>query len=162
MATDLTVKIIRKIAEIPREEWDLLVAGSSPFLEWDWLDTLEQTGCVQEKTGWLPHHLVVERGGKLVAAAPMYLKLHSMGEFVFDYEWADAAQRLGLRYYPKMLVGVPITPVTGNRLLTVAGEDRPELIRVLGQALGSVAADNKISSVHVNFCSPDEVQALEQ
>jgi predicted N-acyltransferase len=162
MATDLTVKIIRKIAEIPREEWDLLVAGSSPFLEWDWLDTLEQTGCVQEKTGWLPHHLVVERGGKLVAAAPMYLKLHSMGEFVFDYEWADAAQRLGLRYYPKMLVGVPFTPVTGNRLLTVAGEDRPELIRVLGQALGSVAADNKISSVHVNFCSPDEVQALEE
>jgi hypothetical protein len=161
MAADLTVKIIRKIAEVSRPDWDAMVSDSSPFLEWDWLDCLEQTGCVKESAGWLPHHLVVERSGNVVAAAPMYLKLHSMGEFVFDDEWADAAQRLGLRYYPKMLVGVPFTPVTGNRLLTAAGENRPELIRLLGQALGSVATDNKISSVHVNFCSPDEVQALE-
>jgi predicted N-acyltransferase len=91
----------------------------------------------------------------------MYLKLHSMGEFVFDYEWADAAQRSGIQYYPKMLVGVPFTPVTGRRFLTAAGEDREALIRFMGQALAKIATDNKISSVHVNFCLADERQALE-
>ena len=84
-----------------------------------------------------------------------------MGEFVFDYEWADAAQRAGIQYYPKMLVGVPFTPVTGRRFLTAGGEDREALIRFMGQALGKIAADNKISSVHVNFCLADERQALE-
>jgi predicted N-acyltransferase len=92
----------------------------------------------------------------------MYLKLHSMGEFVFDYEWADAAHRLGLQYYPKMLVGVPFTPVTGQRFLTADGNERPPLIRLMGQALAKVAVDNKISSVHVNFCLEDERQVLEE
>jgi predicted N-acyltransferase len=162
MGHDVTVKIVRKISEVGRDDWDALAGESSPFLRWDWLDCLEQAGCVQEKTGWLPHHVIVERGEKLIAAAPMYLKLHSMGEFVFDYEWADAAQRLGLRYYPKMLVGVPFTPVTGQRLLTAPGEDRAELVRLLGQALASVATDNKISSVHVNFCRAEEIRELEE
>src|ERR1041384_6559962 len=139
MANDLTVRILRQISEVAREEWDALIADASPFLEWDWLDSFEQTGCVQEKSGWLPHHVVVENHGRLVAAAPMYLKLHSMGEFVFDYEWADAAQRIGVRYYPKMLVGVPFTPVTGKRLLSAPDENRPELVRVLGEALASIA-----------------------
>jgi len=92
----------------------------------------------------------------------MYLKFHSMGEFVFDYEWADAAQRLGIRYYPKMLVGVPFTPVTGNRFLTADGQDRRALISFMGRALAKIAGDNKISSVHVNFCLGDEKEALEE
>ena len=131
-------------------------------MKWDWLDSLEQSGCVNEKTGWLPHHLVVQKGNKLVAAAPMYLKLHSQGEFVFDYEWAEAAHHAGIQYYPKMLVGVPFTPVTGHRFLTAQGEDRPQLIRFMGQALAKIAADNKISSAHVNFCIDDERNALEE
>jgi predicted N-acyltransferase len=92
----------------------------------------------------------------------MYLKLHSMGEFVFDYEWAETAHHVGIHYYPKMLVGVPFTPVTGQRFLTGGGGDRSALIAVIGQALAKIAADNKISSVHVNFCLDDEVAALEQ
>jgi predicted N-acyltransferase len=85
-----------------------------------------------------------------------------MGEFVFDWEWADAARRVGIQYYPKMLVGVPFTPATGQRFLTAPGEDREQLVQFMGQALRKIAADNKISSVHVNFCLPDERAALEQ
>ncbi|MGE5218495.1 MAG: GNAT family N-acetyltransferase [Chloroflexota bacterium] len=162
MADDVTIRILRKIAEVGRNQWDALAAGATPFSKWDWLDSLEQSGCVNEETGWLPHHVIAERAGKLIAACPMYLKLHSMGEFVFDYEWAEAAHRAGIQYYPKMLVGIPFTPVTGHRFLTAAGEDRDALVRLMGRALAKVAADNKISSVHVNFCLADERAALEQ
>ena len=162
MNDGVSLTVVRKIAEVAREDWDGLAGGLSPFLKWDWLDSLEQAGCVNEKTGWLPHHIVVEKAGQLIGACPMYLKLHSMGEFVFDYEWAEAAQHAGIQYYPKMLVGVPFTPVTGHRFLTAAGEDRDQLIRFMGQALAKIAADNKISSVHVNFCLADEREALEQ
>ena len=162
MANPVNIRIVRKIAELARDQWDSLAHGATPFLRWDWLDTLEQSGCVNEQTGWLPHHVVAEKAGALVAACPMYLKLHSLGEFVFDYEWADAAHRAGIQYYPKMLVGIPFTPVAGHRFLTAAGEDRGALIRLIGQALAKIAADNKISSVHVNFCRADEREALEQ
>jgi predicted N-acyltransferase len=162
MNDGVNLTVVRKIAEVAREDWDGLAEGLSPFLKWDWLDSLEQAGCVNEKTGWLPHHIVVEKAGQLIGACPMYLKLHSMGEFVFDYEWAEAAHHAGIQYYPKMLVGVPFTPVTGHRFLTAAGEDRDQLIRFMGQALAKIAADNKISSVHVNFCLADEREALEQ
>ena len=138
------------------------MGSGSPFMKWDWLDSFEQTGCVTEETGWLPHHLVVEKDGKIVAVCPLYLKLHSMGEFIFDWEWAEAAHRVGIQYYPKMLVGVPFTPVTGPRFLTTQDEDRKALIRLMGQALAKVAADNKISSVHVNFCLVEEREALEE
>ncbi len=162
MGAEVTLRIARKVGEVSRDDWDRLVGGGSPFIKWDWLDSLEQTRCVNEETGWLPHHLVVEKNKKLVALCPMYLKLHSMGEFVFDYEWADAAYRLGIQYYPKMLVGVPFTPVSGQRFVTARDEDRTALITVMGQALAKVATDNKISSVHVNFCMEDERQVLEK
>jgi uncharacterized protein len=162
MADDVSVAIARQVSEVPRSDWDGLVADASPFLKWDWLDSLEQTGCVNESAGWLPHHIIVKRGGQPIAVCPMYLKLHSMGEFVFDWEWADAAHRLGISYYPKMLVGVPFTPVTGHRFLTAAGADRKALVRLMGLALAKIAADNKISSVHVNFCLEDEREILEE
>jgi uncharacterized protein len=160
MAEELRIRIARQIAEVPRDRWDVLARGASPFLRWDWLDCFEQTGCVTEESGWLPHHLLAERGENIVAACPMYLKLHSMGEFVFDWEWADAAHRAGIQYYPKMLVGVPFTPVTGHRILTAEGENRRELVQLMGRALAKIAADNKISSVHVNFCLADESETL--
>ena len=162
MAEQVTLRVARKMSEVAKADWDRLAAGVSPFLRWDWLDSMEETGCVNEKTGWLPHHIVVEKGDVLVAACPMYLKLHSMGEFVFDYEWAEAAHHAGIQYYPKLLVGIPFTPVTGQRFLTAAGEARGALVRFMGQALAKIAADNKISSVHVNFCLADERDALEQ
>ncbi len=162
MTNESIIRIARKISEIPQPAWDALASEVFPFMKWDWLDSLEQTDCVSEQSGWLPHHVIVERAGILIAACPMYLKLHSMGEFVFDYEWADAAHRLGIQYYPKMLVGVPFTPVSGPRFLTAMGEERKALIRLMGQALAKVAMDNKISSVHVNFCLSDEREALEE
>lgn len=162
MLDGVKIRIIRKMSEIQRADWDGLAANGSPFMKWDWLDSFEQSGCVNEETGWLPHHLVAENAGRIVAACPMYLKLHSMGEFVFDYEWADAAHRMALKYYPKMLVGVPFTPVTGQRCLTAKGQDRKSLIRLMGEALAKIAADNKLSSVHVNFCLADEREVLEE
>lgn len=162
MASEITLKIVRKIADVAQRDWDALAGDESPFLKWDWLDSLEQTGCVSESTGWLPHHLVAECGQQVIGACPMYLKLHSMGEFVFDYEWAEAAHRLGIQYYPKLLVGVPFTPVTGARFLTGTGAERKDLIRLMGQALAKIASDNKLSSVHVNFCLADEQRALEE
>ncbi|MPZ75119.1 MAG: GNAT family N-acetyltransferase [Deltaproteobacteria bacterium] len=161
MSGDYTIKVVRKVSEVDAEQWDGLVSKGSPFLKWNWLESLERSGCVNEDTGWLPHHLVVESAGKLIAACPMYLKLHSMGEFVFDYEWAETAHHVGIQYYPKMLVGVPFTPVTGHRFLTAESVDRSAVIALMGQALAKIAADNKISSVHVNFCLDDERQALE-
>ena len=156
----VSVKILGRVSEIPRESWDGLLSPGSPFMKWDWLDCLERTGCASEKTGWAPHHVVVEKNGEIIAACPMYLKSHSMGEFVFDHEWAHYASRAGIRYYPKMLVGVPFTPVAGPRFLTKAGEDRPSLIRLIGNVLVQISKENKISSIHVNFCPPDERDGL--
>ncbi len=162
MPARFKVKIIDKITDVTRESWDRLLADqSSPFMKWDWLQILEQTGCVNEKAGWLPHHIVVETGDKIVGVCPMYLKLHSMGEFVFDHEWAEFAHRLGIRYYPKLLVGAPFTPVTGRRFLTENSQDRKALIQIMGQTLVKIATQNKLSSVHVNFCLADEAEALQ-
>lgn len=123
----LSVRIVRRINEVPREAWDSLVRDGSPFMRWDWLDCLEDTGCVSDKTGWAPHHLVVEQEETLLGACPMYLKSHSMGEFVFDHQWASYAMQTGIQYYPKMLVGVPFTPVAGSRFLTAPGTVREGL-----------------------------------
>lgn len=156
------ISLVRRMAEIDRGEWDALVgAGGSPFLEWDWLDALEQSGCVTARTGWAPHHLTVRENGRLIAAAPMYLKGHSQGEFVFDHTWAEAAERAGLRYYPKLLVGVPLTPATGRRILTHPERPRAALLGVAAGALRDLCVTNQLSSVHVNFCAGDEIAPLQ-
>ena len=162
MQRRLTVRTVSRIGEIRRESWDRLVNDGTPFVKWDWLDSLEQTGCVSEKSGWLPHHIIVEEAGQLTAACPMYLKWHSMGEFVFDHEWAGTASQAGIAYYPKMLVGVPFTPVTGPRFLTDPNEDRNSLTLLMGQALIRICRENKLSSAHVNFCLGDEAAVLTQ
>src|SRR3989338_7595548 len=126
MADKLAIKIIRKISAVERADWDRLLGQGSPFMKWDWLDSLEQSGCVNEESGWLPPHLIVGGGGKNVGGWPMYLKLHSMGEFVFDFEGAEYAHRLGIRYYPKMLVGIPFTPVTGPPFLPHPPQKPPD------------------------------------
>ena len=156
----LQVKVIKSMAEVDRVAWDTLVGDGSPFLEWDWLASMEEAKCTVPKTGWQPQHLTVYDKKRLVAACPLYLKGNSMGEFVFDHSWADAAQRAGIEYYPKMLVAAPFTPATGIRFLTDPGGDRTTLIRLLGQALQSVCQQNDLSSVHVNFCLPDESEIL--
>jgi predicted N-acyltransferase len=149
------------MADIDRAEWDaLLEPDASPFLEWDWLEALEQSGCVTARTGWSPHHLTVREHGRLVAAAPMYLKAHSQGEFVFDHTWAEAAQRAGMKYYPKLLVAVPLTPATGQRVLTHPAHPRAPLLDAVAEALRELCGANELSSVHVNFCAADEIAPL--
>lgn len=157
------VSLVRSLSEVAREEWDALVGpDGSPFLEWDWLRALEETGCACPERGWAPCHVVVRRGRELVAAAPAYVKGNSQGEFVFDHAWAAAAEEAGIRYYPKLLVGVPFTPVSGHRLLTAPGEDRDTLVRVLARALHGIRSRMELSSVHVNFCTAEEAAVLQE
>jgi hypothetical protein len=151
------------VAQIPREEWNALVGDESPFLEWEWLASLEHAGCVGPERGWQPRPLVLRREGRIVAACPLYVKSDSEGEFVFDWGWADAAQRAGIRYYPKLLVGVPFTPVSGARFLTggATERERAEQIAWMGDALREICDRMALSSVHINFCREDESAALQ-
>ncbi len=150
------------VASLPADEWNALVGNESPFLEWEWLASLEQAGAVGERTGWGSRPLVVRDSGRLVAACPLYLKLHSEGEFVFDWGWANASERAGITYYPKMLVAIPFTPVTGARFLAAPGQDRQRWITLLGESLRDTCIANDLSGVHVNFCRDDELDALEK
>jgi len=157
---DLELELGEGVRNVPAGEWNALVGDGSPFLEWEWLASLEEAGCVGPATGWGPRPLLLRSGGRLVAACPLYVKGHSEGEFVFDWGWADAAERAGIAYYPKLLVGVPFTPVTGARLLTAPGEDRATRAGQLATALAELCAGNGLSSAHVNFCRDDEREAL--
>jgi predicted N-acyltransferase len=162
-AGELTITIVERLGAIPREDWNALLApDDSPFLDWDWLHAMEESKSAVRKTGWAPYHLAVRAGPerRIVAACPLYLKSHSMGEFVFDHGWADAAERAGIRYFPKLMVGVPFTPHTGRRFLVAPGVDRPTMVRAIGETLVKLCADNDISSVHVNFCAEDEATEL--
>ena len=153
------VETLSGVRELPAAEWNALVGDGSPFLEWEWLASLEDAGCVGGSTGWAARPLVVRDRGRLVAAVPLYVKTHSEGEFVFDWGWADAAERAGIPYYPKLLVGVPFTPVTGARFLA-RPEDADAVRATLAAALEQTCARERFSSVHVNFCRADEIEPL--
>lgn len=158
----LQFRVHRSISEIPQEAWDsLLDDGAKPFLEWSWLDGLEQSGSVAPRTGWHPRHAALWQGSRLMAAAPAYLKDHSHGEFVFDWSWATAAERVGLRYYPKLVVCVPMTPATGRRMLVASGEDRASRERQLISGLLQYARSQDLSSMHVLFPTEQEIPSLE-
>jgi predicted N-acyltransferase len=159
---EVTLEALSGVAAVPRDEWNALVGDGSPFLEWEWLATLEDAGALGARTGWTPKPLVARRDGRLVAACPLYVKENSEGEFVFDWSWAEAAARAGIRYYPKLLAGVPFTPVGGARVLVAPGERRAEWVRRFGEALREICLENDLSGVHVNFCLPDEVAPLEE
>jgi predicted N-acyltransferase len=157
--SSLKIRIHKGLAELGQEAWDALVGESSPFLEWSWLQGLEQTGCVGQETGWIPRHVSLWDDGLLVAAAPAYIKLHSMGEFVYDWSFANAAQRLGVPYYPKLVVGVPFTPVTGQRLLVAAGQNASTRRLQLMAALHHVAKALGCAGLHLLFTNQDQTEA---
>ncbi len=156
------IELREGVAELPRDEWNALVGDESPFLEWDWLASLEESGAVGAETGWGPRPLVARENGRLVAVCPLYAKGNSQGEFVFDWGWADAAERAGIAYYPKLLVGVPFTPVSGARFLVAPDQDRVAWIRTLGGVLRQICQQSDLSGVHVNFCRPEEIEPLEK
>ncbi|TDP75784.1 GNAT family N-acetyltransferase [Bradymonas sediminis] len=160
-------EIIEGIKEIDAAAWDQLVGADSPFLEYGFLRALEDSGCVGSDSGWHPQFLVArdsDAPDRLVGAMPLYLKLHSMGEFVFDWSWADAAQRAGIRYYPKAVVAVPMTPIQGRRILVdaaLAPDDALAIKKTLVETAIDFAQKVGLSSVHFNFIMPDEVAIFE-
>jgi predicted N-acyltransferase len=161
---ELVLSIAEGMGAVPREQWNALAnpAGEpyDPFLDWDFLEACEASGCAAPDTGWGPRHILAHDGkGRLVGGAPLYFKSHSRGEFVFDHSWADARHRAGGRYYPKLLCAVPFTPVTGRRLLAI-GPHASSIRRMLARAIVETAADAKASSAHFNFLLEDEWRAL--
>lgn len=145
-----------QMAEIPQSAWDALALPlKTPFLEWQWLHNLEASGSATAETGWLPNHLTVWRERTLIAAAPLYIKGHSYGEFVFDHQWADLAHRLRVRYYPKLLGMSPFTPAEGYRFLIAPGEDEEELTALMVRAIDQFCQDNRLSGCNFLFVDPD-------
>ena len=156
------LRVHRSIAEVPESAWNALVdAEAAPFLEWGWLEALESSGSVSSRTGWEPRHLTLWRGNRLVAAAPAYAKSDSNGEFVFDFSWATASERVGIPYYPKLVVAAPLTPATGRRFLVLPGEDRAGRVLELARGALELAHAEDLSSVHVLFPTAEEAAAIE-
>lgn len=157
-----SLRVLQRVGDIPKSKWNALVGDeSSPFVEHEWLDALEESGCVGGSTGWSPLHLSLWREDELVAVAPAYAKQHSEGEFVFDWSWAELAERWGIRYYPKIVVAVPFTPATGDRVLVAHGEDRRQIVSVLADGVRELCGRIGAGGVHVLFPREDEASAWE-
>lgn len=164
--TEISVSAVRRISEIDNADWDACACPETadghrpydPFTTHRFLSALESSGSVGPGTGWDPMHLVARDAGTVIAVAPMYMKSHSQGEYIFDFNWADAWERAGGRYYPKLQVAVPFTPVTGRRLMARPGCEMVGRSALL-QAMTRIATDNRLSSLHVTFCTPDEARA---
>ena len=151
------VRVHDHIAEIGKAAWDSCAGGGNPFVSYDFLQALEESGCVVPRAGWAPRHLAAEdASGQVVGVMPLYLKGHSQGEYVFDHAWAGAYERAGGRYYPKLQCAVPFTPATGPRLIA---EDPGVQNRLLAGALGLCEA-TRASSLHVTFPTEPEWRRL--
>jgi predicted N-acyltransferase len=171
MTSKLKLRVVASMDEIEAAAWDTCAnphGGAAepvsderfnPFLTHAFLSALERSGSVGGKTGWTPTHIVVEAGARITAAAPVYLKTHSLGEYVFDHGWADAYHRAGLEYYPKIQVAVPFTPVTGRRLL-VAPEGGAPARDALLAGLRQWREEIDASSIHITFPTLGEWEDL--
>jgi predicted N-acyltransferase len=155
--TELTLRLHPAIAEIAAAEWDACAGDGNPFVSHAFLLALEESGSASARTGWLPQHAALrDPAGRLVAVAPAYAKGHSYGEYVFDHAWANAFERAGGRYYPKLQVASPFSPVPGPRLLVRDGIPCSALAGALAQATEAL----DLSSCHVTFCTEDEWNTL--
>ncbi len=158
----MTLKWISGMHEVDRAAWNALAEPlETPLLEWDWLAQMEQSGSITPETGWLPLHLTAWRDRQLVAAAPLYIKGHSSGEFVWDHVWADVAAQLGVRYYPKMIGMSPATPVVGYRFLVAPGEDEPAVTGAMLEQIEQLCRKNNVSGCGFNFVDPEWGQLVE-
>jgi uncharacterized protein len=161
-STKIIVRAVGSVAEVDGAAWDRLDHGPSPFLRHGFLRALEESGSVDaaaaraRRSGWSGLYLLAEQAGTLVGGVAAYLKDHSYGEYIFDWGWANAAQRAGLRYYPKLVVAAPQTPATGNRILIAPGADAVPVRAALIAAVRAIAEDTECSSIHWLFCTRDE------
>ncbi|TMQ15681.1 MAG: GNAT family N-acetyltransferase [Deltaproteobacteria bacterium] len=166
-STKIIVRAVASVAELDAGAWDGLDHGASPFLRHGFLRALEDSGSIdaasskkRRRSGWSGLYLLAEQAGRLVGAVPAFVKDHSYGEYIFDWGWASAAQRAGLRYYPKLVIAAPATPATGPRLLLAPGADAAAVRAALIAAVRAVADDTECSSIHWLFCTRDEQAAL--
>jgi uncharacterized protein len=161
-----TMRIVPSLADVPADGWDACARGAdpavNPFVSHAFLRALEVSGCVGARSGWTPAHVLIEDpdGNGLVAAAPCYLKTHSQGEYVFDHGWADAFERAGGNYYPKLQVSSPFSPVTGPRMLVHPQADQAAARAALVKGLRLLRERTAASSVHVTFLPESEWEAL--
>ena len=146
MERNPAIEVVESLSGIPAHEWDEL-AGGEPFLSYEFLSALHETGCASSATGWTPQFILLREHGILTGAMPLYLKSHSYGEYVFDWAWADAYHRHGIAYYPKLLSAIPFTPVTSPRLLAKSGAAQDRLIASALQ----LAKQLEVSSLHCLF-----------
>ncbi len=156
----MQVRIHDQISDIPAQSWNALTQGHHPFIQHEFLHALELHGCVGEAMGWIPRHVAIYDNDALVAAMPLYIKTNSYGEFVFDHAWADAYERSGLRYFPKLVSSIPYSPVTGPRLLCQAAR-RVELLPMLLQTVLELADSIEASSFHCLFPYKEDQDWLE-
>ena len=164
---DTEVSVLSSLTDISAQEWDAVACPEAangraidPFTTHRFLVALDRSGSTGKGTGWQPRPLVARLDGKIIAAAPMYAKGHSQGEYIFDHNWAQAYENAGGRYYPKLQMAVPFTPATGRRFLTAPGHESEGRAALLQGAL-QLAAQNQISSLHITFCTQDEAEAGE-
>lgn len=158
----LTVRTFEAVESISREAWNGLVPPQAPaVIRWEWIHALEASKSAVRAKGWEGRHLTAWRDGRLVGAAPAWKKHHSMGEYVYDFAWANAAQRFGVDYYPKLLVGVPLSPLTAPRFLVAPGEDEKAVRAALLESALALCKDESLSSLHVIFPPEGEAQQLE-
>ena len=164
--TAIEITAFASLSDIPAGEWDSCACPEAadggppvdPFTTHRFLKALEDSGSVGPGTGWQPRYLLARAAGQVIAAAPLYAKGHSQGEYIFDHNWAHAYERAGGRYYPKLQMAVPFTPATGRRFLTRPGwEDVGRAALVQGAV--QVAEDNGLSSLHITFCTEEEAEA---
>ena len=157
----ISVRVAERIAAIGEADWDACAGDSDPFLSHAFLSALEEAECVSAESGWLPRHLAVEGpDGAVMAVAPLYVKGHSQGEYVFDWGWADAYERAGGRYYPKLQCAVPFTPAPGRRLLARPGPGAASAEATLAAGMEELAQRHGLSSVHVTFMPEDQAAML--
>ncbi len=150
------VRVHASIDELGDAQWNALNSRADPFLQHAFLSALEHNGCVGERFGWIPRHLGLWEGDRLVGAAPLYLKDNSYGEFVFDHAWADAYQRHGHAYYPKLVSAIPYTPASGRRLLLAEDRALEDASRVLLERALMLAEEEQVSSLHWLFVTEGE------
>ncbi len=157
----ITLRVLGCVGEVSEEAWNACAGEDNPFVGHAFLSALEASGSASAETGWKPQHLALDGpDGAVLGVVPLYLKSHSYGEYVFDWAWADAYERAGGRYYPKLQVCVPFTPVTGPRLLARPGADIGAVTATLAAGLTEVARRAKVSSLHVTFPTKPECETL--
>jgi predicted N-acyltransferase len=158
----IELQIVESVTDVAAAEWDRLAGDDDPFLEHAFLAALEASGSVGPSAGCLPRIVLARDGGRLVGAVPLYLKTNSYGEFIFDWSWANAAHRSGVRYYPKLVAAIPFTPATGRRLplLDAPDVDAAAVTAALVRGTREVANDEHASSIHFLFCTEPEKEVL--